>query len=115
MAFVGFDHNGAAAELIKRRQYFGYREVEMSDAALQRSSTLVTSNRPFEDWGKLLGDSAAVTAMLDRLLHHGHILNAGRGAGGPSCRRNNERRTENQPENHGLNHRRARENATTAT
>jgi len=42
-----------------------------------RTSTLVTSNRPVEDWGKLLGDSAAVTAMLDRLLHHGHILKCG--------------------------------------
>src|SRR5437660_3462904 len=42
-----------------------------------RASTLVTSNRPVEDWGKLLGDSAAVTAMLDRLLHHGHILKCG--------------------------------------
>ena len=40
----------------------------------ERTSTLLTSNRPVEDWGKLLGDSAAVTAMLDRLLHHGHIL-----------------------------------------
>jgi DNA replication protein DnaC len=43
----------------------------------QRASTLVTSNRPIEDWGKLLGDIAAVTAMLDRLLHHGHILKCG--------------------------------------
>jgi DNA replication protein DnaC len=43
----------------------------------QRASTLVTSNRPVEDWGKLLGDIAAVTAMLDRLLHHGHILKCG--------------------------------------
>ena len=42
-----------------------------------RTSTLVTSNRPIEDWGKLLGDTAAVTAMLDRLLHHGHILKCG--------------------------------------
>ena len=40
----------------------------------ERASTQVTSNRPVEDWGKLLGDSAAVTAMLDRLLHHGHVL-----------------------------------------
>jgi DNA replication protein DnaC len=40
-------------------------------------STLLTSNRPVEDWGKLLGDSAAVTAMLDRLLHHGHVLKCG--------------------------------------
>jgi DNA replication protein DnaC len=43
----------------------------------ERASTLLTSNRPVEDGGKLLGDSAAVTAMLDRLLHHGHILKCG--------------------------------------
>jgi DNA replication protein DnaC len=40
----------------------------------ERASTLLTSNRPSERLGKLLGDSAAVTAMLDRLLHHGHLL-----------------------------------------
>ncbi len=43
----------------------------------ERTSTLVTSNRPVEDWGKLLGDAAATSAMLDRLLHHGHVLKCG--------------------------------------
>jgi DNA replication protein DnaC len=43
----------------------------------ERFSTLLTSNRPVEDWGKLLGDVAAVGAMLDRLLHHGHVLKCG--------------------------------------
>jgi len=43
----------------------------------ERASTILTSNRPVEDWGKLLGDTAAVTAMLDRLLHHAHILKCG--------------------------------------
>ncbi len=43
----------------------------------ERASTLLTSNRPVEDWGKLLADVAAVGAMLDRLLHHGHILKCG--------------------------------------
>jgi DNA replication protein DnaC len=43
----------------------------------ERVSTMITSNRPVDDWGKLLGDSAAVTAMLDRLLHHGHVLKCG--------------------------------------
>lgn len=43
----------------------------------ERASTLLTSNRPVEDWGKLLGDAAAVGAMLDRLLHHGHVLKCG--------------------------------------
>jgi DNA replication protein DnaC len=43
----------------------------------ERASTMITSNRPVDDWGKLLGDNAAVTAMLDRLLHHGHVLKCG--------------------------------------
>ena len=43
----------------------------------ERASTLLTSNRPVEDWGKLLGDTAAVSALLDRLLHHAHVLKCG--------------------------------------
>jgi DNA replication protein DnaC len=43
----------------------------------ERASTLMTSNRPVEDWGKVLGDVAAVSSMLDRLLHHGHVLKCG--------------------------------------
>jgi DNA replication protein DnaC len=43
----------------------------------ERASTLLTSNRPIDDWGRLLGDNAAVTAMLDRLLHHAHVLKCG--------------------------------------
>ena len=40
----------------------------------KRKSTLLTSNRPIEDWGKLLKDNAASSAILDRLLHRGHLL-----------------------------------------
>ena len=43
----------------------------------ERFSTVLTSNRPVDDWGKLLGDTAAVTAMLDRMLHHAHVLKCG--------------------------------------
>jgi DNA replication protein DnaC len=43
----------------------------------ERASTLLTSNRPVDDWGKLLGDTAAVTALLDRLLHHAQVLTCG--------------------------------------
>jgi len=43
----------------------------------ERASTILTSNRPVEDWGKLLGDTAAVTALLDRLMHHAHLLKCG--------------------------------------
>lgn len=37
-------------------------------------STLMTSNRPLEDWGKLIGDVPSATAILDRFLHHAIIL-----------------------------------------
>ena len=39
-----------------------------------RKSSLITSNRPLEDWGKLLGDNAASSAIQDRLLHRGRLL-----------------------------------------
>ncbi len=51
--------------------------LELIMRRYERASTLITSNRPVEDWGKLLGDSAAVSAMLDRLLHHAHVLKCG--------------------------------------
>ena len=37
-------------------------------------STVMTSNRPLEDWGKLIGDVPAATAILDRFLHHAEII-----------------------------------------
>ena len=51
--------------------------LELVMRRYERASTIITSNRSVENWGKLLGDSAAVTAMLDRLLHHGHVLRCG--------------------------------------
>ena len=38
-------------------------------------STVMTSNRPLEDWGKLIGDVPSATAILDRFLHHAEIIN----------------------------------------
>jgi DNA replication protein DnaC len=40
----------------------------------ETKSTMMTSNRPLEDWGKLLGDVPAATAILDRFLHHAEII-----------------------------------------
>ena len=65
---------------------FGMRKLPLTAAEdlleiimrrYERVSTLLTSNRPVEDWGKLLSDVAAVSAMLDRMLHHGHVLKCG--------------------------------------
>jgi DNA replication protein DnaC len=38
-------------------------------------STMMTSNRPLEDWGKLIGDVPAASAILDRFLHHAELIN----------------------------------------
>ena len=65
---------------------FGMRKLPLTAAEdlleivmrrYERASTLLTSNRPVDDWGKVLADVAAVGAMLDRLLHHGHVLKCG--------------------------------------
>jgi DNA replication protein DnaC len=50
---------------------------ELADVIMSRyekSSTLITSNRDIDDWAKLLGDAVIVTPLLDRLMHHGHLL-----------------------------------------
>jgi DNA replication protein DnaC len=40
----------------------------------EKGAIIVTSNRPLEDWGKVLGDNAAAGAILDRFLHHAEII-----------------------------------------
>jgi DNA replication protein DnaC len=40
----------------------------------QLRSTIMTSNRPLEDWGKLIGDVPAATAILDRFLHNAEVI-----------------------------------------
>ena len=45
-----------------------------------RGSTVLTRNKGFEDWGEVLGDDVMAAALIDRLLHHGHIINI-RGSG----------------------------------
>jgi len=40
----------------------------------EKASTLITTNRPTEDWGQFLGDIPATTAILDRFLEHAEIV-----------------------------------------
>jgi DNA replication protein DnaC len=50
---------------------------ELADVIMcryEKQSTLITSNRSIDDWGKLLGDVVVVAPLLDRLMHHGHLL-----------------------------------------
>jgi len=41
----------------------------------ENRSTMMTSNRPLEDWAKLIGDLPAATAILDRFLQHATLIN----------------------------------------
>lgn len=50
---------------------------ELADVIMSRyekRSMIITSNRPVEDWGQLLGDVVVVTPLLDRLMHHANLL-----------------------------------------
>ena len=42
--------------------------------AYERRSLILTSNRPFQEWGNLFATVTIATAILDRLLHHAHIF-----------------------------------------
>ena len=44
-------------------------------ARYERGSTILTSNKGFGEWGELLGNAVIASAVLDRLLHHSHVLN----------------------------------------
>ena len=41
----------------------------------EKSSTIITTNKPFAEWGELFGDPMIANAILDRLLHHSHVIN----------------------------------------
>jgi DNA replication protein DnaC len=60
-------------------------------------STIMTSNRPLEDWGKLLGDVPSATAILDRFLHHADLIELS----GKSYRLNHRTSADSCPEANG--------------
>ena len=62
----------------------GYLPVSQAGAMLffqlvnrryERVSTVLTSNKGFEEWGQIFGDEVMAAALIDRLLHHCHIVN----------------------------------------
>jgi len=62
----------------------GYLQLDRTEAELlfrlvceryEHGSIILTSNKYFSDWGELMNDSVIATAMLDRLLHHAHVVN----------------------------------------
>jgi DNA replication protein DnaC len=48
---------------------------QLVNARYEKASMILTSNKSFKEWGEIFGDPVAASAMLDRLLHHCHIVN----------------------------------------
>ena len=47
---------------------------QMISRRYEKGSVIVTTNRPFDQWGEMFGDDVIASAILDRLLHHCHII-----------------------------------------
>jgi len=41
----------------------------------EKHCTIITTNKPFSKWGEVFGDATLANAILDRLLHHSHVIN----------------------------------------
>ena len=48
---------------------------QLINARHERASSVLTSNKGFEEWGGVLGDEVMAAALIDRLVHHCHIVN----------------------------------------
>ena len=48
---------------------------QLINARHEQASTVLTSNKNFHEWGQVLGDEVMAAALIDRLLHHCHIVN----------------------------------------
>ena len=48
---------------------------QLVNARHEWAATVLTSNKGFEEWGAVLGDEVMAAALIDRLLHHCHIVN----------------------------------------
>jgi DNA replication protein DnaC len=47
---------------------------QLVNRCYERASIIISTNRAFNQWGEILGDEVIAGAVLDRLLHHGHII-----------------------------------------
>jgi DNA replication protein DnaC len=48
---------------------------QLINARYEHASTVLTSNKGFEEWGEILGDDVMAGALIDRLMHHCHVVN----------------------------------------
>jgi len=48
---------------------------QLINARYEHASTVLTSNKGFREWGEILGDEVMAAALIDRLMHHCHVVN----------------------------------------
>ena len=48
---------------------------QLMNRRYEKASTVLTSNKGFEEWGEVLGDDVMAAALIDRVLHHCHLVN----------------------------------------
>jgi hypothetical protein len=48
---------------------------QIINARYEHASTVLTSNKGFKEWGDILGDEVTAAALIDRLMHHCHVVN----------------------------------------
>jgi DNA replication protein DnaC len=87
----GAQHRNALDDELRRLERYGllivdeigYLPLERQAANLlfalvarryERGSIILTSNRGFEAWGEILGDAMVAAALIDRLVHHAHMI-----------------------------------------
>src|SRR4029079_6318127 len=63
IGYLPIDHAGAVL-------YF-----QLMSRGYESASTILTSNKGFEEWGEILGDDVMAAALIDRVLHHCHLIN----------------------------------------
>jgi DNA replication protein DnaC len=84
----GAQHRNALDDELRRLERYGllivdeigYLPLERQASNLlfarryERGSIVLTSNRDFEAWGEILGDAMVAAALIDRLIHHAHMI-----------------------------------------
>jgi DNA replication protein DnaC len=48
---------------------------QLMNRRYEHASTVLTSNKSFEEWGEVFGDDVMAAALIDRILHHCHLVN----------------------------------------
>ena len=66
---------------------WGYTAIDSESAnyiyrviadSYEQKSLIITTNLPFSDWGRLFADGQLAAAIIDRIVHYGHLIDTGK-------------------------------------